>query len=425
MATTMTRSTRYLTGGLATMAVASAMTLSAPSASAVEVPDRPCGQAAVPAAFLSVIHEPVLREVPAVTHQEWHWERTVTTHELEYAKVLSPATTETDWTREVAGLTEHLWSRTVVDQAAIPAVPGIAEQGHHETVIVTPAVTVTLFEYVQHQTGNTRWREDGWNAANDPDQGWYKSGNTRQEVLTQAVTEQRWVVDQPAVPGTPAIPEISHTETTWAPSSPGVAWTGPLDTRIVGGGTESTTTAGDDTPAGAGWIQQTVRQIPALVDTTWALVAPAGYTATGRTRVHSVTTEQTEATSADAPAGDGWSRIVGSVVVVVDQPADTEVISDGWTETVQVSPALDATGPCPTAPEAATAGAAGPKADASTAVAGVQADGAPTAVAAAAAGTTVLPATGNPASPILLATAFGSLVAGGALVRIGRRRHTS
>lgn len=421
----MTRSTRYLTGGLATMAVASAMTLSAPSASAAEVPDRPCGQAAVPAAFLSVIHEPVLREVPAVTHQEWRWERTVTTHELEYAKVLFPATTETDWTREVAGLTEHLWSRTVVDQAAVPAVPDTAEQGHHETVIVTPAVTVTLFEYVQHRTGNTRWREDGWNADNDPDQGWYKSGNTRQEILTQADTEQRWIVDQPAVPGTPAIPEISHTETTWAPSSPGVAWTGPLDTRIVGGGTESTTTAGDDTPAGAGWIQQTVRQIPAVVDTIWAPVAPAGYTATGGSRVHSVTTEQTEATSADAPAGDGWSRITGSVVVVVDQPAGAEVIGDGWAETVQVSPALDATAPCPTAPEAATAGAAGPKADASTAVAGVQTHGASTAVAAAAAGTTVLPATGNPASPILLATAFGSLVAGGALVRIGRRRQTS
>jgi hypothetical protein len=428
MATTMTRRTRYLTGSLATMAVASAITLTAPTAFAADAPKRPCGLAATPAAFISVIHEPVLREVPAVTHQEWRWERTVTIHELEYATVLSAATTETDWTREVPGVTEQLWSRTVIDQAAVPAVPGTVEQGHHETVVVTPAVTVTQFEYVQHQTGNTRWREDGWNAANDPDQGWYKTGNTRVQVLTPAVTEQRWVVDQPAVPGTPAVPEVSHTETTWAASSPGAAWAGPLDSRTVGGGTESTTTAGNETPAGAGWVQQAVRQIPAVLDTVWALVAPAGYTATGESRVHSVSTEETEATSPDAPAGQGWTRIGESEVVVVDQPADTETISEGWTETVQVSPALDATAPCPTAPEAATAGAAGPLSDSTAAVAAAQtgnAGDASTAVAAAAAGTTVLPATGNPASPILLATAIGTLVAGGALVRIGRRRPTS
>lgn len=420
----MTRSTRFLTGSLATMAVASAVTLIAPAASAADGADRACGLPAVPAAFLSVIHEPVLREIPAVTHQEWRWERTVTVDELEYAKVLSPATTETDWTREVPGVTEHLWSRTVIDQAAVPAVPGTAEQGHHETVVVTPAVTVTLVEYVQHQTGNTRWEQDGWNAANNPNQGWSKTGNTREEILTPAVTEQRWVVDQPAVPGTPAIPEISHTETTWAAGSPGAAWTGPLDSRTVGGGTESTTTSGDQAPSGAGWVEQAVRQIPAVVDTIWALVAPAGYVATGATRVHHVTPEQTTTTSAEAPEGDGWSPVADSLVVVVDQPADTEVVSDGWTETVEVSPALDATAPCPTGPDAPAAEVAGPQG-------GGSGDGTPgqgstgsTAVAAAANGATVLPATGNPASPILLATAIGTLVAGGALVRIGRRRPT-
>jgi hypothetical protein len=421
----MTRSTRYLSGSLATMAVASAMTLAAPSASAAEMPVRPCGQAAVPAAFISVIHEPVLGEIPAVTHQEWRWERTVTSHELEYTKVLSPATTETDWTREVPVVTEHLWSRTVIDQVAVPAVPGTPEQGHHETVVVTPAVTVTLLEYIQHQTGNTRWEEDGWNATDNPHQGWYKSGNTRAEVLTPAVTEQRWVVDQPAVPGTPAVPEVSHTETTWAATSPGAAWAGPLDSRTEGGGTEATTTTGGGTPAGAGWVQQAVRQVPAVLDTVWALDAPTGYTATGESRVHDVTAEQTESTSAEAPAGDGWSRIAESVVEVVDQPAGTETVSDGWTEIVQVSPALDATAPCPTAPGAPTTGVAGPRDEGSAAGSGAQSGTGSSAVAAAAAGTTVLPATGNPASPILLATAIGTLVAGGALVQVGRRRQTS
>lgn len=424
----MTRSTRYLTGSLATMAVASAMTLTAPSASAADGADRPCGLVAVPAAFVSVIHEPVLREIPAVTHQEWRWERMVTTHELEYAKVLSPATTETDWTREVPGATEYLWSRTVIDQAAVPAVPGTPAQGHFETVVVTPEVTVTLLEYVQHQTGNTRWEEAGWNATNNPQQGWYLSGNTRPEVLTPAVTEQRWVVDQPAVPGTPAVPEVSHTETTWAAASPGAGWVGPLDSRTDAGDTESTTTTGDQAPAGAGWVQQAVRQIPAVVDTIWALVAPVGYTATGESRVLEVTPEQTDATSADAPAGEGWSRIAESLTVVVDQPAGTEVLSDGWTEDVEVSPALAATPACPTVPDTATAAVAGPKAGGATTVAGVQAGtsgGASSVVAAATGGATVLPATGNPASPILLATAIGTLLAGGALVRIGRRRQTS
>jgi hypothetical protein len=140
----MNAKTRFLTGGLASLAVASAVTMAAPSAYAEHGVSRPCGQAAVPAVFVTVAHDPVIRLVPAVTHDEWRWQRDVTTYEYEFSRTSSD-------------VTEYLWSHKVVDQPAVPAVPGTAEQGHYETVVVTPAVTETLFEYVQQQSGKTRW----------------------------------------------------------------------------------------------------------------------------------------------------------------------------------------------------------------------------------------------------------------------------
>jgi LPXTG-motif cell wall-anchored protein len=405
----MNAKTRFLTGSLASLAVASAVTLAATPAQAAEQSARACGQPAVPATYVTVVHDPVLREVPAITHDEWLWQREVTTYELEFAKVVSAASTETDWSRDLPGTTEYQWARTVIDRAAVPGTP---EQGHLETVVVTPAVTETVFEYVQQQTGKTRWEHEGWNgehAADDDGKGWLRTGNTRDDVVTPAVTADQWVVDQPAVA---AVGEVSHLEYTWATSSPGAGWNGPLDTRVTGGSTESATTAGDAVPPGAGWNKTQTRTVPAMVDTIWATEAPEGYDPTGASRVHEVTTEQTDATSADAPAGDGWTQVPGSGVVVVDRPASTELSGDGWTEQAMVSPALPATEPC-----AESAGG-------SVVVAAVQTDEPTDASAAPAAGTTVLPATGSPASPVLLTAGLGALVAGGVLVRISRRRQT-
>jgi hypothetical protein len=404
----MTTTTRFLTGSIATLAVASAVTLAAPAAHATE-PARPCGQPAVPATYVTVFHDPVLRQVPAVTHDEWQWQRDVTTYEDEYSRVVSPAHSESDWTRDVPGTTESLWSHIVIDQ---PAVPGTPEQGHHETVVVTPAVTVTVFEYVQQQTGKTRWEQDGWNGehgGDDDGKGWFKTGRTREDVVTPAVTEDKYVVDQPAVPATD---QVSHTESEWAATSPGADWDGPLDTRTVGGSTESATTSADDQPAGAGWVKVATHTFPAVVDTIWATTPPDGYDATGNSRVHAVTTEETDTTSAVAPDGDGWTQVADSRVVVVDEPATTEVVGNGWTEHVLGSPAQPATPPCPASTDTSVASPSSSEPHSTSA-------------AAAAPSATVLPSTGNPVSALLVSAGVGALVAGSVLVRSGRRRRTT
>lgn len=425
--------TRFLTGGLASLAVASTLTLAAP-AFADEQPSRPCGQPATAAVYVTVVREGVLVQVPAVTHDEWRWERTVTTFEHEYSRVVSPAYTETDWVRDLPGTTEYRWSHVVVDRAAVPAVSGTAEVGHWETVVVTPAVTTTLFEYEQQQTGKRRWEPDGWNGEKgdvDKGQGWFKTGSTRSEETTPAVTEQRWVVDQPATPGTPAVEELSHVEYTWSPASPGAGWDGPLDSRTTGGGTEHATTDDDQPPAGAGWVQVgPSRTVPAVVDTVWAVDAPDGYTPTGASRVRGTTVEQTATPSATAPEGDGWSPVTDSKVVVVDVEAHTETVG-GSTEQVLVTPAQDATAPCPQVESAhtpSTSHVGAPKGSPSALVSGVEeaAHGAhsttPVVDAPAATTSTVLPATGSPVSPLLLASGLGALLTGGVLVRAGRRR---
>ena len=64
------------------LAVASG-SAAAPAAYA-EAPARPCGDPAVAAVFATLVREPVLRRVPAVTHDEWRWERQVSTVVHEY-----------------------------------------------------------------------------------------------------------------------------------------------------------------------------------------------------------------------------------------------------------------------------------------------------------------------------------------------------
>lgn len=276
---------------------------------------------------------------------------------------------------------------------------------------MTEAVTVTLYEYVQQQTGRTRWQDAGWNGEHgdvDDGKGWAKTGNTRQDVVTPAVTEDHWVVDQAAAP---AVDEVSHLELTWAPTSPGGDWSGPLDTRLVGGSTETNTISGDDVPSGDGWTKVGTHDFAAVIDTVWALAAPSGYDPTGDSRVHDVTAERADESSPTAPAGDGWTEVADSRIVVVDQPESTELVGDGWTEQVLLTPEAPATEACATVSPAGGA-AATPH-------------GSGSAVAAPASAGTVLPATGNPVSPLLVTAGLGALLAGGVLVRVSRRRQTT
>jgi LPXTG-motif cell wall-anchored protein len=135
--------------------------------------------------------------------------------------------------------------------------------------------------------------------------------------------------------------------------------------------------------------------------------------------VHDVTTEYADGTSAAAPEGDGWTQVADSRVTVVDVPEHTEVVGEGYTEQVLASPAIPASDPCP-----ATSGGGTVDGPVDEGAAGTSAVAAH-AAAAVANGATVLPETGNPASPWLLATGVGALLAGSVLVRSGRRRRTS
>ena len=420
----MNRTIRFLAGGLASVAVASSVTLAGSTAYAADEADRTCGQPAVPPAFVTVISEPVLRLVPAVTHDAWRWERDTTTVEQEFTKLLSPAGSESDWVQ--AGTLQQLWSHKVVDRAAVDAVPGTDEQGHVETVVVTPAVTVTRFEYVQQETGKTRWERADWNTQDgdaDTGKGWTRTGTTREDVVTEAVTRQVWVVDEEATQGTAAITELSHLEYSWSETAPGRDWSGPLDTRIVGGG-DTTTTTGDETPAGVGWTKTATREVPAVFDTVWAETAPDGYAATGDSRTKAGPTEQTTDPSVDAPAGDGWRQIAGSQSVVVDQPETTELVSRGSVVQVEITPGLPATPACPVVASAPVSSATVSPSGAAAAPAH-HASGHTGNQVAAAQGATVLPEAGNPVSPLLLTAGLGALLAGGVLVGASRRSRTS
>jgi hypothetical protein len=407
----MSSTTRILTGSLATLAVASGVGLAAPAAYA-EAPARPCGDPAVAAVFATLVREPVLRQVPAVTHDEWRWERQVSTVVHEYSKVVTPAETTNHWSRTLPDLTELQWSRKVVTQVAQEAVAGTAEVGEWQDVDGAPTSNRVKYEYVQRQTGNTRWEDAGWNGVKDDVDhglGWTLTGRARQ-----------WVVTAEATPGSDAVPEVSHLEYTWSAASPGAEWTQTgAAPHITPGGTETTTTHGDATPTGIGWILTGTDTVPAVVDTVWAAEAPESYTATSTDPQEQESTDTTPGTSATAPEGDGWSTVAGSRVTVVDHEATTELVGGG-TEQVLVRPALPATDACPSV-SPGTHHVAGPKASGPT-----TGNAAATATAAAAHATaSVLPATGNPASPLLLTTGLGALLAGGALVRVGRRRQTS
>lgn len=397
--------TRFLTGSLASIAVASAITLAAPAANAA---DRGCGQPAVDAVYNSVVHAPVVRTIPAQTHAEWLWQRDVNDLSFEYTKLVSPAGVETDWTRQVAGPTEYLFNRTVVDTPGVPAVPGTPEVGHFDTVVTTPAVVDTEWEYQHQVTGNTRWESETWGAQNGQGNGWVKTGSTRQTVVTPAVTTQVWVVDAPATPGTPAVPAVTHDESAWAQSSPGADWTGPADSRPGASSTEDRTTDGT-TPDGDGWNLVATRVVDAVYDTVWASSQPDGYDPTGASEITGSHHELTDATTAAAPAGDGWTQVADSEVTVVDVPASDETVTDGYTEQVLVSAAQPATDPCVDPP-------ADNPSDAT--------DGPQAAPAAENSHATVLPNTGNGVAPWMAPTGLGAMLAGIAVIRLSRRPRT-
>lgn len=273
-----------------------------------------CGQPAVPAVYAAVEHPAVVTTVPAVTHQEWAWQRTVATSEAEHSRVVTPATGHWTWSRSVDVL-EREFARTVIDRAAVPA------------------VVVVMWQYVQQQNGNLRWERPGWNAG-DNGKGWSPTGLTRDDVVTPAVTE------------------LSHVERTWVQDgdNPPAGATATGDSRVAGSLLEDVDLPDGETPAGAGWTRGAFTPTSAAVtDEIWLPVgeaAPAGYVATGATRAGAPAVEQPAGTSAAAPAGAGWSPVPGSEVTVVDSAAHDRVDVPAWTEQVLVTPEVPATEAC-------------------------------------------------------------------------------
>lgn len=108
----MTRRTSPL-GAIAASALAAVLTaLTIGPASAAPAAD-PCGPGSgSPARYAVVVHDPVVIDVPAVTHSEWSWERTIRRTEQEYILVTSPEHEEITWTRSVPGPVQYLWART-------------------------------------------------------------------------------------------------------------------------------------------------------------------------------------------------------------------------------------------------------------------------------------------------------------------------
>lgn len=414
----------FSTAGLASLAIAGAITLTGPAAYADEVA---CG----PEVVTIIVTPAVIRTVDAVTHSEWSWERNVAISETEFAKLLVAASVEVDWTRDVAGPVEYRFNRVVLDQVAVPAVPGTPEVGHLETVILVPAVVETQDEYRHETTDKVRWERSDWGAQNGEGKGWKKTGATREIETVAAVTEQGWVVDVPAVPGTPAVPEQSHVEDAWALTSPGDDWVPTGENRPGADVVEHVTTVGD-TPDGAGWRETARRESAEVLDTVWAGAAPEGYLPTGASRVASVVHEVAPGTSADAPEGEGWTKVAGSEVVVTDTASYDEVVTpeltemllsppcvDGEEPVVAVEPPVDVVEPPVDVVEPPTDIVEPPVDDEeSVAVAGPQvlAQAAPAEVA------TVLPNAGGPyawLAPAGLLSLFG-----GAVVALGARRRS-
>ncbi|WGX96439.1 hypothetical protein [Nocardioides sp. L-11A] len=344
---------RHLTlGSLALMAVlgtgtgllAPVATAAAPGVPSPSGDPRGCGQPEVPAQWASVEHPAVTRTVDAVTRTEWRWQRAVGTLEREYARETVAAVLLVHWSRTVEGVEhEHAW--TVIDR---PARAGSPEEGHHETRVVAPAVVEEQAEYVQQQTGRTRWERAGWNAGENGN-GWSPTGRTRSVETTPAVTEDVWVVDRAAVP---AEPEASHEETGWFATGTtppaGAAPTGR--TRAVPSATEESDLPVGEQPEGEGWVEGATAEISAAEEErVWLPDGTApdpGFVATGATRTGTPRVESTAATSALPPAGGGWTVLPGSAVDVVAAAAGEVVVEPAWVEDFVLVPGQPATPPC-------------------------------------------------------------------------------
>lgn len=396
------RRTFVYTGGLAAAAVLG-LGAASPAAAA-------CGQPAQPAVYSTVVVPAVTETVPATTRVESLWSREVSTTRREATRT-TPGHDVLRWSR-TAEQRELEYSEKVIDQEYVPAVPETPAVWRTDTVVI-PAVTMTLFEFFQMiNVDNRRWEEEGWNAG-PKGKGWSPTGATDLVVIEPERTEEVEVLVSPAIPGTPEVPEVSHLEFHWLPEgdAPAAGLIATGASRLVPGDTETVDLPEGDTPAGDGWVQgAVVDTVAAVVETIWldeGETTPDGFSETGVVEVLTVP-ETTSASSAEAPAGEGWARVADSEVTVEVTPEQVVVVSPASSTRVLVTPAVPAE-------SCSTAGGGSATAPGSTSGSTTR----PVAVTTAVAG--ALPATGSPVTPGVLAAALTSLLAGIVLVRRSRR----
>ncbi|THJ02719.1 hypothetical protein E7Z54_09970, partial [Nocardioides sp.] len=303
-------------------------------------PDSSCGRAAVPATFETVHHPAVSRTLPAQTHSEWQWQRAVSTADVEVSRLVVAAARSYSWSRVVEHL-EAEYSRTVIDQAYVPASP---EQGHLVIEILHPAVIEPRWLYEQDESGNVRWENKPFR---NPGQGWDFIDIEWFEVRPAEIREV-WEVTRAAVSETP---EVSHVETEWVSLDDGApaGFTATGATRLVGSTVETAWLPEGVEPDGGGWARGAMSGTAAVTEERWIPEGdpvPDGFAPTGAIRDGGSTLETTSVTSPNAPEGHGWEVVPGSEVVVTDVEETVEVETAAWDEQVQVTPGVAATAPC-------------------------------------------------------------------------------
>lgn len=180
------------------------------------------------AVYEKVEHPAVTRTVPAITHQEWQWERPTQVTQRRFERTVTETlvdwqrdagvveSVEYEWVRTVDGVTETDWSQTQ------PPGDGWTKTGEERGLAITGTEVIRLPEGVD-----------------PPGKGWFKTGTT-------AAGKKR-------------------TESTWATVAPGSEWTATGATRVVHTGIERTSAHSADAP-GSGWTKVVGSEVT-VVDT--------------------------------------------------------------------------------------------------------------------------------------------------------------
>jgi hypothetical protein len=182
--------------------------------------------------------------------------------------------------------------------------------------------------YGPREDGYTSWQQTGYTA-------WQLSSTppAADDLTSYGTRESQVVEDAPAVPGTPAVPEVGHDEVDWSSSQTVSPWAGSSN---VGSTTGQTLLVSQDSyvPLAAP-CQATGQTATDLGWTRDQATPPAGdgWELTGQTVSHDAVTHPETAwlASGQTPAGDGWTATGATrqgELVDPGTPASSEKVLD-------------------------------------------------------------------------------------------------